>query len=227
MASDESPDSVGLSYVDLLYALPVAAIANLIVEVHSSEVTVAGWFNVGLALTAVTCGWVGHHGNRKLMPKCLRQQEEKWFFTTPRFLQFILEILVIAVYFALVLAAQLPDPDGSGGSFEITLTKLLAIGFGLYLVWDLLDIWIASGSSRRSLPCQASSKWLDRAIKGMVVTLVFGLVFGVICAYVWAGHHLTRHIAWFDAGLIVLLVIYRMVQEIVCGGGFRARWTYT
>jgi hypothetical protein len=225
--------SVGLSYIDLLYALPVAAVATQLAALMtsaptSSSVSKSGWANVVVAVTAVTCGWVGHHGNRKRLPVCLKQQEERWFFTTPRFVQFVLEILIIAVYFALAVITGIPHPALSGRPTELRYAQWLAAAFWLYFFWDLLDIYIASRSWNRgrSNGCAFRGQWSRRAVKGMVVTACFMAIFTILCAYIWSGRHFTPHIVLFDLLLVVLLLSYRATQELVGGGGLHARRNY-
>jgi hypothetical protein len=210
----DSRGSVGLSYIDLLYAVPVAVVAQLIAEHPSSEVATGVWANVALALAAVTCGWIGHHQNRRHLPRCLADREDKRFFSTARFPQFIIEILIIGVYLALVLVSGLRHPSDSGTEFEHLLTKWLAYVFVLYLVWDLFDVGIAR---TRSPSCGSVETFLCRAVKGMAVTLGFTVVAVLISACAWTGNRLGLPIIWFDGLLIGFLFAYRWVQEVACG----------
>ena len=218
---------VGLSYIDLLYAVPVAVLAEVLSKQRLSEVSAGGWANVAVALTAVTCGWVGHHRNRFKLPLCLKQQEERWFFTTPRFLQFILEILIIGIYFALVVITHLPNPATSGAPSELRHAQWLALGFWLYLFWDFLDIYIAGWPGRaRAGRCRQTESWSKRAVRGMFITLAGVVVFSALAGYLWNGHTLASSTIGFDAILILLLLSYRAAQELVCGGGLAARRAY-
>jgi hypothetical protein len=212
----DRPESVGLEFVDLLYAVPVAYLATRMSEVKLSAVTKSGWGDVTLALSAVTFGWIGHHANRKSLPSSARKREELKPFTTARFPQLVLEILIIAAYFGLVSAADLPTRSGAGSPSELDEVRVLAVAFILYLFWDLVDIFIAATPCQERRDSSCKQKWADRAFIGMLVTLVF------MCGFLLVWHlvagerrHPAQHVLLFDIGMVVLLLAYRIGQQLI------------
>jgi hypothetical protein len=200
----DGSESVGLSFVDLLYAVPVGVLATRLSDVSLDRVTASGWADTAVALTAITLGWIGHHSNRNRVPECARRRDRDSPFTTARFLQFVVEILIIGAYFGLagnVLRAPLSDVDRAG---------LIFVTFVLYLIWDGFDIHIAHH-------CTKGAVWHRRAKRGARVTAVFAGVFAVVWLVVPAVIDLSRphSTVAFDVALILLLYAYRAVQEIV------------
>lgn len=201
----DTPD-VGLSFVDLLYAVPVADLAARVSRTHLHNVTASGWGDLGLALTAITFGWIGHHTNRQQLPPALRRlRAPATPFSGLRFWQFLVEIFIIGAYFVLGTRAVLPSGGGLGSPDEFGKGECLVAIFVLYLVWDLLDIRIA----RR----EGETKWAKRASAGMSVTLVFVVLFAAFLAVGWTerNHHLHSALA-FDLIAIAFLYLYRRVQ---------------
>src|SRR6266550_3930408 len=162
--STKPADSVSLSFLDLLYAVPVADVAMRVSGTELKDMPPQGWGDIGLVLVAIVLGWIGHHRNRELAP---RKRAGEFEFGTLRFLQFIFEVLVILVYFALAVRIELPSHGGTPDPSASWQTLWLVILFGLYLGWDTLDISIATGNS----------KWQTRARKGRNVTASFLVVF--------------------------------------------------
>ena len=131
-------------------------------------------------------------------------------FGSVRFVQFVVEIGIIGLYFAMSLKLQLPGerPDGTPIPESLSLTGLaglLALVFLAYLAWDVLDIVQAY---RKHL-----TVWRHEACVGAIVTAVFTLVFWVS----WIlSHHLHRWredpIVWAGP-IIALLYLYRVAQE--------------
>jgi hypothetical protein len=209
--ADERSESVGLSFVDLLYAVPVAVLATRLDKASPSNVPAAGWTSVALALTAITLGWVGHHANRKTVPPAARVREDEEPFTTARFPQFVVEILIIAAYFALAKLAVL----GDGRQPELAQTVWLAIAFALYLVWDLLDIHIAASFG---------GDWPVRAVRGTEITYLFALLFvAAVLLTLATRHHRLCSAVVFDVSVIAALLAYRIVQELHCAGWRKPR----
>jgi hypothetical protein len=212
-------DPVGLSFVDLLYAVPVADLATRIADTHLQHVRASGWFDVLLALTAITFGWVGHHTNRQRMPEPLKslRNSKQHTFTQLRFVQFLVEIVIIVAYFALGTRAVLPEHQGVAAPDEFWKGVLLVGIYGLYLVWDLLDIRIARREAGRQTDAGAIrelKEWVRRAKRGRTVTLAFVVLFAIFLAIGWSErHHKLGSVVAFDVGAIILLYAYRAIEE--------------
>jgi hypothetical protein len=220
-------ESVSLQLVDLLYAVPVADLAVRVSATHLHHVTGSGWTDIGVQLCAITFGWIGHHSNRSKLPAPLRTARTVGRqFLTLRFWQLVVEILIIAAYFALGTRSYLPAGAGIGHPSEMWKGAWLTVTFGLYLSWDLLDIWITkralhkrqSYADRRDL-----ENWLRRDYRRIVVTATFALLIGLLLWRVWAVNYHHGSVVAFDLCTIVVLYVYRAVQELALEGNLRQR----
>jgi hypothetical protein len=205
---DGAGESVELSFVDLMYAVPVADLAVRVSATHLHHVTPSGWTDLALALTLITFGWIGHHNNRKQLPPSIKvsREEPRRAFTTARFPQFLVEVLIVIVYFALGTRAVLPAGAGVGRAGTLWKAECLTVVFALYLVWDVLDIYSAV------VPRPREWRWADRAARGGFVTLCFVGVFALFS--LWASNHPHPHsVVGFDLLAIVCLYLYRVIQQ--------------
>jgi IPT/TIG domain len=208
----EPADRINLNFVDLLYAVPVTALATRVGAADLEHVSAAAWGDSLLALIALTFGWVGHHTNR-------RRREEKApepakasdkTFTELRFWQFGVEVGIIGVYFALTASLSLPYTRNAQLDWKAWWIFLL---FLLYLFWDGLDVWIARVRAKRPPNGQAPDEyktWKKRAVQGGIVTALFLAVFGAVLYSVPAGRWWTVP---FDLTCIALLYVYRVSQQ--------------
>lgn len=203
---------VNLDFIDLLYAVPVAALATRIGETHLEHVGLAAWFDIFLALIALTLGWIGHHNNRRRKQKKARDPElPTAAFTEWTFLQFMVEAGVIGVYFALSTRLSLLS---DAGTYDVQLhwkASWLLVLFALYVLWDLLDILVALA---RAKPVDVEGEeykvWTKRAAYGGMVSLLFVIVFALVRYSAPAGAYSTIP---FDVACIVLLYCYRVSQQ--------------
>jgi hypothetical protein len=206
-------ESVPLQFVDLLYAVPVADLAVRVSATHLDHVSPSGWTDLAVQLSAITFGWIGHHTNRAKLPRTLTEERsEGRQFLTLRFPQLVVEILIIVAYFALGTKSFLPDAQGIGHPSEAWKGLWLTVIFGLYLIWDLLDVWIAE---TRQLV-----KWRKRAWRGLKVTAVFTAIIGIGLWLAWAsGYHQAGSpygsVVGFDLCAIAILFAYRATGELV------------
>ena len=136
------------------------------------------------------------------------RQESKRAFTTARFPQFLVEILIVVVYFALGTRAVLPNGAGVGRAGSLWKAQCLVGVFLLYLVWDMLDIYIAVNQK------PPERDWARRAARGGFVTMCFVGVFALFG--LWASNHPHPHsVVGFDLLAIFCLYLYRVVQQFV------------
>jgi hypothetical protein len=204
---DGTPDSVGLSFVDLLYALPVADIALRVGNTDLKGVTASGWTDTAVALTAITLGWVGHHNNRvRLSPEEKHRRRQTRFWDL-RFPQFVVEVLIIVAYFAL---GARPALSNATAPTVLWKAEWLTVLFALYLVWDHLDISIARGH----LP--AEEDWYNHARTGRNVTFGFFVVLVIVLIVESMGSDRPHSVVLFDLLAIVFLYLYRVTQEHPC-----------
>jgi hypothetical protein len=133
-------------------------------------------------------------------------------FLTWRFPQLVVEILIIVAYFALGTKSFLPNGQGIGHPAAVWKGLWLTVIFGLYMIWDGLDIWIAH---RREL-----DDWRARAEGSLTVTAVFTAIIGVGLWWGWASHYHQagrpyQSVVGFNLVAIAVLFIYRAVGELV------------
>jgi CDP-diglyceride synthetase len=219
-------ESVSLQFVDLLYAVPVADLAVRVSATHFHHVTASGWTDLAVQMTAITLGWVGHHSNRNRLPApLLKARNGAKQFLTARFWQFIVEVLIIAAYFALGTRSYLPSGAGIGHPSEEWKAVWLLITFGLYLTWDVLDIYI----TKRALGRRPSAEdrfelkdWLGLDRRRCAVTSAFLALMFVVLWLEWARnfHPSLPHASAvvFDLVAIVILYLYRVVHELALSG---------
>lgn len=206
---DGNPESVGLSFVDLLYAVPVADIAVRVSATKLKGVTASGWADIALALTAITLGWIGHHNNRVRLPPKEKERRRTTPFWDLRFPQFVVEVLIIVAYFALGARPVLPGGVGVATPTELWKAEWLTGLFALYLVWDALDIFIAKRAQEW--------EWRQRAKTGRNVTLGFLVVFVIFLIVASMGSDPRHSVVVFDLLAIFFLYLYRVTQEHPCG----------
>jgi len=220
----QSSYQAGLTFIDLLYAVPVADLATRVskTDLHMS---VAGWADVLLALIAITFGWIGHHTNRQKMPRAMADHrlEPESPFAGAYFLQFAVEVGIIGAYFALGIRANLHHVVAATELWKATW--LLAV-FALYFTWDLLDVHIAiklrnacdseaqrlryAEATRERLASKALNSWAEQAKAGRAVTFGFLLVFSAFLVVALTG---PRVVIAFDIVAIGSLYLYRRVQQ--------------
>lgn len=218
---------VNLDFVDLLYAVPVAALATRVAEENLEHVSAAGWGDILLALIAISLGWIGHHTNRKRRrqdaPDPVKVSDRT--FSEWAFPQFWVEALVIGTYFALSTRLSLPqEPGPPTGRMQWKADCILAL-FSLYVLWDVLDVAGAktrAGQARRERPfrrreAQRHEDWARRATQGGVVSAAFVVVFIVVRAVTPSQPGYTT--LPFDVICIALLYVYRLFQQRWIVGG--------
>lgn len=207
-SASTSGKEAGLDFVDLLYAVPVAALAQQINSTNLGQIRWVGWTEIAVALAAITLGWIGHHTNRERVPDLAKQTSRERPFTTLRFCQLIVEIVVICVYFAIVTRLALPHRPGVSAPSELAKAKLLVILFVVYGLWDVLDIRIAPKFTG------ADPSWKIRAKSGSLATLAFVGVFAILLTIVMLdGADRSRLVVVFDLATLACLYAYRAIQQ--------------
>jgi hypothetical protein len=211
------PDSgteVGLDFIDLLYAVPVAVLSDRLARTNLAHVQFAGWADVTVAMAAITFGWIGHHTNRRKVPHGARVEAEKAAFTALRYWQILLEILVIGVYLGLVTRVGLTKQAGVGAPSALAKAAWLGMLYLAYFSWDVLEIAIARKYEARPRRIAAKPPWRIRACRGAFVTLVFAGVFWVSWSIAFLDRaHRMRLVILFDLAALVCLYAYRVIQQ--------------
>jgi hypothetical protein len=203
VAEAAARDPTSLTFLDLLYAIPLADLATRVSATKLKGIPAEGWTEIALVLVVITFGWVGHHNNRGREAE--RQRTGAFGFCTLRFAQFLVEVLIIVAYFALAERVTLQAPSGHSHANANWQFAWLAGIFFLYLIWDTLDVKNAT-----------DDKWKQRARRGGRVTAA-ALVALLVCL-VLVLLFLPESAAWIaiaDCIAIALMYAYRAVQEDV------------
>ncbi len=195
-------DPAGLTFLDLLYAIPLADLATKVSGTELKGIPAEGWTEIALVMAVITFGWVGHHNNRHRESE--RQPAGDFHFRSLRFFQFLVEVLIIVAYFALADHLTLHAPSGHHHASANWQFAWLVVIFVLYLVWDILDV------------INGKNDWKKRAFKGLKVTAVTLVVLIVVALVVDAiDPQSAASIAVADCLAIGLMYAFRAIQEDV------------
>jgi hypothetical protein len=131
-------------------------------------------------------------------------------FLGTQFVQFLVQIAIIGAYFTMGLFLKLPTGQDPAvrQPLESWLTGLLFVIFGLYLLWDLLDICLA----RPGLDTSQGKRgpWYKPACHGALVTTGFLVIAGILFAVTLDVH--PQPVA-LNVILCVFLYAYRFAQD--------------
>jgi len=174
-----------LSFIDLLYAVPVGDLAMRVSGAKLHQISTADWSALALILAVIVLSWIGLHKNRAVMAddERIHRSIGDIQFRSMRFVQFMVEIVIVGMYFTMGLTLKLPTTSRSPGPLpsESWLTGLLLCIFAAYLTWDLIDTQQARSNAEKHRAHhhpghQPPFDWPTRAASGIVVTLVFALL---------------------------------------------------
>jgi cytidine deaminase len=198
-----------LSFLDLLYAVPVADLAIRVSGATLSQVSSATWSALAVILAVITLSWIGLHKNRAAMAADnSRSFIGKIDFLSLRFIQFLIEIIIVGLYFAMGLKLNFPKSGelATPAEPEEWITAVLFCIFSAYFVWDLIDI--------RQAHMRKVHTWCRQARKGAYITFVFLLLSIVIWLIVIATHPRTAAVLVLcNIGLLIFVWSYRVVQD--------------
>jgi hypothetical protein len=196
-----------LSFLDLLYAVPVADLAMRVSGAELHRVPLADWLALAVILATIVLSWIGLHKNRAAMATTVgRTLIGQIDFLQLRFIQFLIEVAIVGLYFTMGLELRFPTSQSPAipAAPEEWITAILVLVFAAYLVWDLIDIWEARGAPT----------WCGQAKAGTRVTLVFlTLSAGFYVMAFLTNHRAGWTVALLNIGLIVFLWAYRVAQD--------------
>jgi hypothetical protein len=194
-----------LSFLDLLYAVPVADLAMRVSGAELHRVSLADWLALAVILAVIVLSWIGLHKNRAAMvTKCKRSFIGQIDFFTLRFVQFLIEVIIVCLYFAMGLELKFPTPGDPAmpAAPEEWITGVLCLVFVAYFVWDLIDIRITQGED-----------WCERAKAGAWVTLITGILSTGFYLTALVTNPSTGWSVALNIGLLVFLWGYRVAQD--------------
>ena len=198
-----------LSFLDLLYAVPVADLAMRVSGAELHRVSLTDWLALAVILAVIVLSWIGLHKNRAAMAtKIDRNLIGQIDFLQPRFIQFLIEVIIVCLYFAMGLELKFPTSQNPAvpAAPEEWITGILVLIFAAYIVWDLIDIWQAQGAT-----------WCNQAKAGARVTFVFLILSaGIYLIALLTNPRTGGPVALLNIGLLVFLWAYRVAQD-KCG----------
>lgn len=207
-AEKDTPDA-GLRFTDILFGFVIRELF-LRLQNWSTLPSFVRWQLV--AATALVLGsWIGFRRSLK------RTEYDIKFFNLP-FTRFAIDQLMLILYFRVAVLTPYPhaghvDPDALTGS----TVKALTYVFALYLVWDLLGLWMAC-SHKYEVKKDGVGLLITLVSFGFFV-LLFELVRGSKIDAADAGH-------WLLAATVLLLG-YRFAKEIRTSARFEGTTSTT
>lgn len=200
-----------LTFLDLLYAVAVTDLAIRVANADLPRVPAVDWSVLAVILTVIVLSWIGLHKNRTAMAEqSLRPDIGQIQFASPRFFQFLLEIVITMLYFAMGLELKFPipkDPDLAAAPEEWITGFLLAIFFA-YLLWDALDVGLANKTNETT-----ANPWQKRATAGMNVTAVAFVLSMLLFAYILLARPGNTVVCGINFSVIIALWLYRVAQD--------------
>ncbi|MGA8725555.1 MAG: hypothetical protein WB565_10970 [Acidimicrobiales bacterium] len=186
---------IGVDFIDILFGFVVAEIFAAFTTVQGNEY--ASWANLILALAIVVFSWLGYHKAKDAYSRTIS-------FRDPSIIQFLIDVGVVALYLALVkqsehaqaVARLAPHQPLSIRPQAITIIAI----FGLYLIWDLLQIHLADDSKKSQA---TEHTWWSF---GFFVAFA---VYSAIIIWVWRPNS-NETIVIADAVYLLLTYLYRL-----------------
>jgi hypothetical protein len=202
-----------LSFLDLLYAVPIGDLAMRVSGADLSKIPAPNWLALSVVLAVIVLSWIGLHKDRAITMGSKRPAARigDISFWSIEFVQFTLEIVIVGLYFAMGLTLNLPTAHTATAQLpsQSWLLAYLMFIYGAYLVWDQIDVSLAKTESHTG--------WQGRAKKGRTITASFGLGWVVLYVLVRVVLPNTADAAiGLYLVMLALLYIYRVVQDC-CG----------
>lgn len=205
---DDGPAVDQLSFLDLLYAVPVGDLAVRVSGAELGRVSPADWSALAVILGVIVLSWIGLHKNRAAMAgeKHPHAHVGNIPFAGLRFVQFLIEVVIVGMYFAMGLTLKLPTTSNPATPLpsEGWLTGFMLCIFASYLMWDAIDVQQSSHDPG----------WGDRARRGRRVTLIFLVPWAGFYLAVSFAHPIAVYlVVLVNLGLLILHYAYRVAQD--------------
>lgn len=199
--------SVGIGFVDVLFALVVAKVLDSVSWSdlhHVSGVRVA---NLSIATVATLASWIGYHNSIN------RPRFKIRFFNWP-LAQFALDILMVFDYWLLATSAGVArQPSARDG----VTAGLVLFAFVLYCLWDLVSFFIGRQEKYQDLIEDPDEKWKGYKFSRNATTWLCTLL--SFAAWLVATHAPESHLLTFiiDGWLAVVLIGFRLLKDSKAG----------
>jgi hypothetical protein len=206
----EDQQLVGITFVDLLFALVVGKVLDPLANYKAIPIT--GKLQLLVAGVLTITSWIGYH-NSLSRPKYLIR------FPNLPLVQFLIDIALVIVYWLTAVTAEGTVPGVSRPNSAVPEAGLIAVAFVLYFAWDSVALRMRRAPAYEKLE-RAGDVPARRAVTAFCM-LVAGLT--LLAALLIQEHwdpSLNDETAktWIiiiDIWLIVLLAAYRFFKEWV------------
>jgi hypothetical protein len=218
-------DKAGVSFIDVLFGLVVAAVATVAISqattnlktafVQSAVSSLVVYTQLAVAFVLTVTSWVGYHGSHQ------RSRFKLKFVNLP-LLQFTDDVLLLGLYSAAVFTVS-----GSGfvtsesGRAQVVVLACVFLG---YVLWDSLSEWMRGSNLYRTVmvwrPVKSSGE--PTFSYRFLITGAFFLIISISAAAVWLTEPVGGALVAVNIGIIVLLILYRALQDYF--GGKQDLW---
>lgn len=196
----ESRPHVGVSFVDVLFALVIGRILTQATDARSLPAPATAHLVVAVVLTI--CSWVGYHNSS------FRPQERISFFNLA-FWQFLVDIVLVGLYWLVATTAEYVPATGrpNGETSAVPETLGVAGSFALYVIWDQISRRI--NADPNSAPQEKPDYARRRRVSVVFLCMSAAVTIGVLLLKP------TRPVPVIsvDAALVVVLIMYRVAKD--------------
>ena len=204
-----------LRYTDILFGFVIREIFLRLQNWQELNRAVVLQLSVSVAL--VLGSWIGYRRSLN------RSSYEVKFFNLP-FFRFLVDQAMLIMYFR--VATLTPQDVAVANALNPiqlaqTTVELLVYIFFLYLVWDVLGIWMAMSKNELENPrypevdkatSTMTTRWQDPDWYGLGITAFVLASLSLLC--VLAGSVLANKTSSTFGVIIFLLVLYRFIKEV-------------
>jgi hypothetical protein len=209
--------AVGISFVDLLFALAVGQVFEPIARWASdaaADISAEQWMALVVALTLIITSWIGYHVSANRSRFLVK-------FVNVELVKFTLDVLMVAIYFYIAAVAARDSSDS--GVIAQRQSVAVAVAFLLYALWDLASAWQKRSNHYRDVVKAAvkdptlpaiQEEWKQTEWSRVTVTVVWllGLASYALEVQTW-DNMTTTDARWVFGTLIAALVFYRLAKE--------------
>jgi hypothetical protein len=190
---------VGLSFIEVLFALVVARALDPLA--NFSSIPVVGLSHLGLTFVLTVTSWIGYHNSWNRPRYFIR------FANLPLW-QFVIDVLLVITYWFCAVSAE---GTGTGLGMAVSArpeTTCVAISFIMYCAWDAVGFAI-----RKSDLYEKSPPSRDVPRRRYITWMFTALSFASLVAVWWADPQAKSSIVAVDGLLVALILAFRFTKE--------------
>jgi hypothetical protein len=126
------PSRIAVTLCDVLFGLSITTAIGVLAKSTKRDLPVANWAQLLVVIWLIALSWFGYHRARED-----GNRDDFKSFTDPTFLQAMVDVVILALYFFLVRYAAIEFPKGATDLEPLSL--LVFVVFVLYFVWDVFE----------------------------------------------------------------------------------------